>query len=344
MADANKQPLAPEENQLFPGETKAVTTEENKAVPQKKKVVFDEKKNAPPVEKYKLEKEYLAMEFDVDKKYMFELAVENLERELPVIGIINNKARQEPHKRFKPYQNIVLTSQIIWQGQRRTLRYYDGCTTIFADEQTKDKDEIAEFRNQTRPRHFNDGKFGCFGDEKMLLLYLNICSWNANSPFRTRNADAIFVSVDNAKLATAETLKLDETERALELAKNASEKKMMIHAAYLEIPLEDYDSGNPYTPNEIRAKYRKRALMDSTSFLESYGNEKIEIKYYINEALKKGLINSKENANKAAWNSGRVICDISGLKSTEGIAEKLFEFSQLEEGEEFLIQLKALLQ
>lgn len=309
MADANKQSLAPEKK---------------------------------AEEKFKLEKEYMSMEFDVNKKYMFELAVENLERELPVIGIINNKARQEPHKRFKPYQNIVLTSQIIWKGQRRTLRYYDGCTTIFADEQTKDKEEIADFRAQTRPRHFNDGKFGCFGDEKMLLLYLNICSWNANSPFRTRNADAIFVSVDNARIATAETLKLDETEKALDFAKNAPEKKMMIHAAYLEIPLVDYDSGNDLEPDQIRAKYRKRALMDAKSFLESYGNEKIEVKYYINEALKSGLINSKENANKAAWKTGNVICDISGLKSTEGIAEKLFEFSQLEEGEEFLIQLKAL--
>lgn len=303
----------------------------------------EKKQPAQPKEKFHLEKEYLEMEFDTNKKYMFELAVENLERELPVIGMIGQKARPEPHKRFKPYQNIVLTSQIIWKGQRRMIRYYDGCTTIFADEQPKEKDEINEFIAQTQRRHFNDGKFGCFGDERMLLLYLNICSWNANSPFRTRSADAIFVSVDNAKLASTEAMKLDQTERALQLAKEATFKKMMIHANYLEIPTEDYDSGNQLEEAEIRSKYRKFALRDSEKFLESYGNEKLEVKYYINEAIKSGLITTKPNANKASWKgSGNVICDISGLKSNEGIAEKLFEFSQLEEGEEFLIQLKAL--
>lgn len=318
MADANP-PLAPEKKQ---------------PVVEKKQVES---------EKYKFEREYLKMEFDDKKKYMFELAVENLERELPVIGMVGQKARPEPHKRYKPYQNIVLTSQIIWKGQRRVVRYYDGCSSIFADEQPKEKDEVAEFIAQTQRRHFNDGKFGCFGDERMLLLYLNICSWNANSPFRTRSADAVFVSVDKAKIATSETVKLDETEKALQLAKGAPLKNMIIHANYLEIPTTDYDSGNPLDEAEIRAKYRKFALRESAIFLESYGNEKLEVKYYINEALKSGLITSKPNANKASWKgSENVICDISGLKSNEGIAEKLFEFSQLEEGEEFLIQLKAL--
>lgn len=286
---------------------------------------------------------YLNMEFDINKKYMFELAEENLERELPVIGMIGMKATQEPHRRFKPYQNIVFTSQIIWNGKRRGIRYYDGCTSIFVDEQPKDKEEIAELIAQTRRRHFSDGKFGVHGDEHMLLQYMYICSWNAHSPFRTRTANEIFVPVDNSKRATVESLKLDETEKALQLAKEAPLQKMLIHAAYLEIPLQDYDSGNDYEEHEIRAMYRKRALRDSASFISSYGNEKIELKYYIDQALKTGLITNKTNPNKAMWqNSENVICDISGLKSHEGIADKLFEFSQLDEGEEFLIQLKAL--
>lgn len=289
----------------------------------------------------KLEQEYLDMEFDPFKKYMFELAEENLERELPVIGMIGQRATPEPHKRFKPYQNIVFTSQIIWNGQRRGIRYYDGCTSIFIDEQPKDKEEISDLIAQTRRRHFTDGKFGCHGDEKLLLHYMFICSWNANSPFRTRSANAIFVNVDNLKRATAESLKLDETEKALNLAKSAPFEKMLIHANYLDIPVVDYDSGNDLEEEEIRAQYRKRALRDSKSFIESYGNKKIEVKYYIDKALRDGLI--KVANNNAVWgNSGNIIMDISGMKSHEGISEKMFEFSQLTEGEEFLIQLEAL--
>lgn len=295
-------------------------------------------------EKFKLEKQYMEMEFDPFKKYMFELAVENLERELPVIGMVGQKATAEPHKRFKPYQNIVLTSQIIWKGQRRILRYYDGCTSIFADEQSKDREDIEQFRNATKPRAFLEGKFGCYGDEKMLLLYLMMCSWNADSPFRTRAADAIFVAVDKAKMATLESQKLDQTEEALRLAKEAKEQKMLIHASYLGIPTRDYDSDNDLEPSEIRALYRKEALRNPKNFIDSFGNKSIEVRYFINKALETGLISNKFNPNKATWkSSNREICDISGLKSHEAISEKLFEFSQLgDEGEEFVIQLRAL--
>jgi len=293
--------------------------------------------------KWAVEEEYLAMDFDPTKKYMFELATQNIEREMPVIEVEGQKSRAIPTDKFKPYQNIVLTSQIIWKGQRRILRYYDGCTSIFADEQPKDKEEIDAFIKVTQPRAFLKGKFGAYGDERMLLLYLNICSWNANSPFRTRAANAIFISSDTLKIASEESKKLDETEQALQLAKDASVTKMMIHASYLGIPMEDYDSGNPYEESEIRAQYRKRALMYSKDFIESYGNKAIEIKYYINQALIKGLISNKLNPNKATWSSSnREICDISGLKSNEAIGEKIFEFAQLSEGEEFVIQLKSL--
>jgi len=323
----------------------------NELVPEKKERKKREPKAVivPPVvqkiddsDKYPVEAAYLAMTFESTKKYMFELATQNMEREMPVIEVDGQRSRPIPTEKFKPYQNIVLTSQIIWKGQRRILRYYDGCTSIFADEQPKDKEEIDQFIKVTQPRAFLKGKFGAYGDEKMLLMYLNICSWNANSPFRTRAANAIFIATDTMKIASTESAKLDETERALELAKNASHTKMLIHAAYLGIPTEDYDSGNGLTPKEIRTKYRRFALQDATYFIDSYGNKAIEVKYYINQALLKGLITNKFNPNKLTWQNGKEICDISGLKSNDAIGEKAFEFSQLEDGAEFGIQLRAL--
>lgn len=287
-------------------------------------------------------KEYQALtqEFDSDIKYMFELAELNPEREKPVIDARNN--RVEPHKKFKPFQNIVLSSQIVWNGQRVNIRYYDGCDSIFVSQQPKDKDVIDQLIRQTQQRNFLDGKFGVFGDERMLLLYLNICSWNGDSPFRTRTANAIFLPVDTGKKAIAESAKLDQIEEALGLARKASKVKMLIHADFLGVPVMDYDSGNELTEQEIRTEYRKAASRDAATFIESYGNKGLETKYYINKALQKGIISNKFNPNQATWeNSNRLICDISGLKSHEAIAQRIFEFASTEEGEEFLIQLKA---
>lgn len=279
--------------------------------------------------------------FDINKKYVFELASKNPERDLPVVDMVTK--RPAPHKEFNPYRNIVLTSQIVWNGERRTIRYYDGCTTLFVDEQPKEKEIIEQYIKQSKKRAFVDGKFSCFGDERMLLIYLTICSWNIESPYRTRTANGIFIAQNPDKAAVAESEKLDMIETALKYAREATATKMFIHANYLGIPDTDFDSDNKLTEKEMRTAYRKEASRNPKKFIESYGNRSIEIKYHIDKALEKGLISNRFNPNKATWHpSNTVICDISGLKSHEAISQRLFEFSQSEEGEEFVIQLKAI--
>lgn len=289
--------------------------------------------------------EYLALTqvFDTEKKYMFESAVQNPEREIPVFDTLAKRA--VAHKPFRPYQNIVLTSQIVWNGQRRMLRYYDGCTSIFQDKQPRDKETIDQLiANTSRDKYkLLEGKFGCYGDERQLLLYLNICSWNGESPFKTKSSSTVFVPSNADKRLTVESARLDEMEEALKYAREATETKMRIHANYLGISDIDFDSGNELSDKELRTEYRKEAARDAKRFIETYGNKSIEVKYYIDKALEKGIITNKFNPNKATWGTknNAVICDISGLKSNEAIAQALFEFSQTEEGEEFLIQLKA---
>ena len=184
-----------------------------------------------------------------------------------------------------------------------------------------------------------DGKLVVEGYERMLLLYLNICSWNTDSTFRTNTANGIFTPQNADKIATVESERLDMIEEAMGYAREASTQKMLIHSAYLGIPTTDYDSGNDLTEKQIRTEYRKAASANPKLFIESYGNKGLEIKYFIDKALLKGTINNKVNVNKAAWSTGTVICDISGLKSNEAISQRLFEFSKTEEGEEFVIQL-----
>lgn len=289
------------------------------------------------------EEEILKTKFDKNKKYMFELAAENDQRELPIMVIQNNKASVEPHKRFKPYVNIVYESQVVWHGERRNLRYYDGCTSIFQDEQPKDEKLIAGLVKRTKKRAFLEGKFGCFGDERMLLLYMIICSWNTESEFRTKTATECFRPSNADKKADEQSSRMDAIEKALAFAREATSLKMRMHASYMGIPEIDYESGNEWTEKELRSMYRQEAGKNPFKFIESYGNKSLEIKWLIEKALQSGTISSKQTLNKATWKgSGTVICDISGIKSHDAISNSLFEFSQSEAGEDFVIQLKAL--
>lgn len=283
----------------------------------------------------------LLQEFDAGKKYMFELAVEAPVRHYPVIDM--RTQRPVPHKKFKPLHNMVMTSQIVWNGQRRIIRYYDGCTSLFTDKQPKEKELIEQLILQSSPKKFIDGKIGFYGDERMLLIYAYMCSWNVDSPFRTRTADGIFRSVDTGAMADSKAAKIDMIELALKYAKEASETKMRIHADFLGISSTDWDSGNEKVEKEIRAEYKEKAMDDPYHFVESYGNKAIEVKYYIDKALLDKTIDSVYNPNKATWGSSHSeIVDISGLRSHEAISQRLFEYSQSEEGADFLVQLKAL--
>ena len=56
----------------------------------------------------------LTQKFDPQKKYVFQLAAENMVTEKPVIDARTN--RPLPHKKYKPYQNLIMTSQIVWKN------------------------------------------------------------------------------------------------------------------------------------------------------------------------------------------------------------------------------------
>ncbi len=283
----------------------------------------------------------LSQTFDTNKTYIFELAAKSMERTHPIYNL--RTKRNEPHKPFKPSQNLILSSQIVWDGQRVNIRYYDGCDSIFQQEQPKEKEVVDQLIQQTKRLRFLQGRLNVKGYDRMLLLYMMICSWNAESDFRTSTANAIFIPLNAEKKAIALSASMDNIEKALGYAKDATETKMLVHCNFLGIPVNDWDSGNALTPKEIRAAYRKYALNNADDFIRSYGDNTLETKYYIDKALKDGVINNKLNPNKAAWgNSNTPICDISGLTSNEAIGERLFQYSKEEGGDEFVIQLKAI--
>lgn len=291
-----------------------------------------------------LEHQYLEEidNYEISKNYVFELASENNERENGVYEVIQNRNYPVKTNKHNASTNLVLSSQIVWNGGRVGIRYYDGCDTIFVADQPKDKDIIDQFIKQTNRRYFLHGKLGMFGDEKMLLFFCKICSWNVESPFRTRSASNVFKPVDRGMILSKESSKLDQIEEALALAKSATENKMLIHGNYLGISNLDFD-GNEVTPKDFRIEYRKKASEDPGLFIESYGNKVIELKYYIDQALLKGLISNKANKNRATWGKNNAeICDISGLTSHDAISDRLLEYAQTEEGTEFGIQLKTL--
>jgi hypothetical protein len=135
---------------------------------------------------------------------------------------------------------------------------------------------------------------------------------------------------------------LDALEEALEIAKKAPIKKVRVHAKFLNIPDVDLVTQYPLSEKALRTEYRKRAKQDPDKFVETYNDQTIHIKTWIHMAIESGQIDTKIIANKASIKElGKVICPIDGIKTQEGVLNKLIEHSQMPEGAEFLDWLKS---
>src|SRR5690349_15491180 len=92
------------------------------------------------------------VETDVTLRYTYVLAVKNEARG----RVYDENGNKRPDPEFPSRRNVLLRSSIVWpantkdpfnpekprQAGRHMLRYYDGCTTLFADDQPKEKETV----------------------------------------------------------------------------------------------------------------------------------------------------------------------------------------------------------
>lgn len=288
---------------------------------------------------------------DINTRYAYVLAQKNEPRG----KVYDEKGDKRDEPEYKPYLNVLMKSSIVWDGSvdpfskkprakgRHQIRYYDGCTTLFMDDQPKDKATIDQLEDSTRKLVFNHGYLFVYGYDTLLKIYLDWCSYNEDSPYRIPTSRSIFKSVNTEIQSEKEAMLLELEDEARELAKEATVNKMRIHAKYLGIPFEDSITNQPLSEKAIRTEYRKIAKANPKHFVKSYNDKTIEITTWVTEALNTGQISTSVIPNQAVWAKGNgFICDISGLKAQHLIVEKIVEATQTEDGGDVLAQLKAL--
>lgn len=293
------------------------------------------------------------VEFDIDvsAKYTYVLAFKNDARG----RVFDENGRPRGDVEYPARRNVLLRSSIVWPANtidpfnptkprtagRHLIRYYDGCTTIFADDQPREKETIDQLMRSTRDLFFINGYLDIYGYDRMLKIFMDWCSWNELSPYRVNRIDPVFKMLDPEKSREETAASIDDVEKALKLAKEADDKKMLIHARFLDVPTIDFVTGAVLSPKSLRAEYRNAAMKNTKRFLATYNDESMSFKYWIEKAIEQGELSTTKIANRASWaKKGIVICDISGLVSQEVILNKLIEHAKT--NEEFAEQLKAL--
>lgn len=284
-------------------------------------------------------------------KIVYVLILKN-EKRGRVFDIDGNPVKDPEYQRRR---NLLLRSSINWRGGkdpfsgkerargRYLIRYYDGCDTLFIDDQPKEPTILEPLMAGTRELHFINGKLFVDEYDTMLKTYCDWASWNADSPYRNPRVDAIFRLLDTEEERRAEAIKLDMVEEALALAKKATSKHMRVHARYLKIDDVDEQTMRPLSDDAIRVEYRKAAMHDPEGFVRSFNDKSIHLKQWIELALGSGELSTSLIPNRVVWaKKGSEVCDTSGLTSHEGVLNKLIEFAQTDRGSDFKQQLEAL--
>lgn len=255
---------------------------------------------------------------------------------------------------YQKRKNLLLRSSVNWPGGkdpftdkdrrrgRYLIRYYDGCTTLFIDDQPKDPTIIEPLMAGTKELFFNYGFLMIDEYDTMLKTYCDWASWNEGSLFRNQRVNPIFKLLDNEVLRREEAANMDSIEEAFALAKKAHVKHMRVHAKYLEISDIDPQTMRALSDEAIRTEYRKAAMHNPAEFIKTYNDKSIHVKHWINLAVSSGDLSFTLIPNRVVWAKiGVEVCDTTGLTTNEGILNRLIELAKTESGAEFKERLEA---
>lgn len=286
---------------------------------------------------------------DSDLKYAYVLINKNPRRG----GVFNENGQPVVEQEFKTGLNVLFSSSIIWPGGKDPfsgkerpegkyfIRYYDGCSTLFKDNQPEQKETIDALTTNTVMRNFGHGYLFIDGFDKMLKIFMDWTSLNEDSPYRNPKVFPSFKSVSPEKslLSDGELLELED--KASDLAKNAPKAKMISHANFLEISMVDDITQVKYSDEAIRIAYRKKAKENPAYFIATFNDESMEFKYKIRQLIITGKLSISLIPNSLTWvNSGTPALDISGLQDINQIVNKAAGFGQTEDGKEFSDKVK----
>lgn len=249
----------------------------------------------------------------------------------------NEKTRPDTPE-YPPYILIPNTDVISWIDEEghsydRAIRYLRGYQSIFVDEQEKGGRVVPEAVLNNPQNHFEiiDGEIKCRPSEKAKIQWWEITNWNEESKHRTGTKKALVAKYSEEQNVITLAAKQKKQQEAITKAFSANESQLAFHCRYLDIPIFDHKTNSTREYEAVVADYRQRAIDDPVSFLDTFDDENLKLKYYIQKAVDENVISLKMIPDKACWVSSKEeVCDIvSGLAPIESI----FNFLQLKAGE-----------
>jgi hypothetical protein len=242
-----------------------------------------------------------------------------------------------PGKLPYPENWLVKNADIIYDeetGTERNIRYLEGVSTIWEDEQ----EHLSEQKKRSRPDiRFVNGYLRVPANKPSLLEFLMKSNMNESNKNRMAGTKSLYKLLDFQAEEDKNLEKAETRMQAMKIAMEAPLDMMIPHAKYLGIKFtnnQNVERGD----KAIRFDYLDVADKKPDMFIKTYNNPLVKIQYIVQKATASGLVDTSSVKGQAIWGDSKSF--IAQIPDGKAPIEFLSEFCLTEKGKEFYSQIK----
>jgi len=219
-------------------------------------------------------------------------------------------------------------------GTERNIRYIEGVSTIYEDEQ----EHLSEQKKRQRPDiRFSNGFLRVPANKPSLVKFLTSSNMYDKKKNRMDGTLPIYTMLNfeeqEQKAVDAAEIRMS----AMKIAMDAAEEVMVPHAVFLGIRMKN-QYGEDRSDKGIRVDYLNFADKNPDAFIKSYNNPIVKVQFILKKAINLGLIDLTSNKGQALWGDTKKF--IAQIPDKSEPIKFLSEFCLTEKGKDFYQQLK----
>jgi hypothetical protein len=244
-----------------------------------------------------------------------------------------------PYRLPYPESFMVKNTDIIYDEETQTernIRYLEGVSTIYEDEQ----EHLSDTKKRQRPDiRFVNGFLRVSPNKPSLIDFLLKSNMYDKKKHRMNGSAPVYTLLDFEAQEEKEVANTERRMDAMKMAMDAPEEIMVPHAKFLGIKFIN-QHGIERALRAVRVDYLNFADKNPDTFIKSYNNPLVKVHYVVSNAVKIGMIDIGSIKGQAVWGDTKKF--IAQIPDGKDAITFLSEFSLTEKGKDFFSQLKAM--
>ena len=245
----------------------------------------------------------------------------------------NSKFTQYPENFLLKNTDVIYDEET---NTERNIRYLEGVSTIYEDEQ----EHLSEAKKNQRPDiRFSKGFLRVPSNKPTLIKFLKSSNMFDKKTNRMSGSRAIYTMLNFEEQEEMEVAKTERKMDAMKMAMEAPVEVFIPHAKFLGIKFVN-GYGVERSERAVRVDYLNYASNNPDTFIKTYNNPLVKVQYLVSKAVQVGMIDFSTMKGQAVWGDTKKF--IAQIPDGKDEITFLSEFSLTEKGKEFYAQLKTL--